>query len=230
MKVLVTYSQSPLYNILKSYLDDGFEVVDEKFNNFSQLNPEELWFDTYIDLYDPRLIKYEYLYQFFARIHQICDEMPNTPKKMLRNYSYYSSLKQLNKVFYLYHSFSDFFINGYDVLPIYVPDILNKEYKYHPYNQLKRNEHTEWDKSSLFKVIHQEDMINNLQNISQEALILEGVKVSFEDLRSKIEQIFGRVNSEIENSYDISVIEPQHGKRISEVDYNLESILIDQLN
>ncbi len=229
MKLLVSYSQSPIYNILKTYLDDTFVVVDEKFNDFSQVNPEELWFDTYIDLYDPRLINYEYLYQFFARIHQICDETPGIPKKMLRNYTYTSSHKKLNQVFYLYHSFSDFFINGYEVLPIYIPDILNKEYHHHPYNQLKRNEYTEWEKSSLFRVIHQEDVVSHLYDLQHEACAFAGIKVSFGDLYDKIEQIFGKINSEIEDAYDISIKEPHKIKIISDTDYNLESILIDQL-
>ncbi|MGL5956442.1 MAG: hypothetical protein ACRC0X_07575 [Brevinema sp.] len=230
MIVLLSYSQSPLQNI-KAYFEDSILILDEKFTDFSHLDAEELWLDAYIDLYDPRLIKPEYLYQFFARIHQICDETPIACKRILRNYSYSSSYTTLNKVFYLYRAFSEFFVKAYQVLPIYIPDILNKQYPYHPYNQLKYADSILWKSASLFRVIHGNDIFTNLQDhpLNQEAVILSGMKVSFLDLHDKVEQIFGRKGIQLENAYDICVEEPTTGQVLSEINYNLESLLITQL-
>ncbi|MGL4677035.1 MAG: hypothetical protein ACRCWI_05155 [Brevinema sp.] len=230
MITLLSYSQSPLQGI-KPYLEDFVLVLDEKFTDFAHLEGEELWLDAYIDLYDPRLIKPEYLYQFFARIHQICDEVPIHRKRILINYFYSSSFIPLNKVFYLYKAFSEFFIKAYQVLPIYIPDILNKQYYYHPYNQLQYADSIMWKRSSLFRVIHGNDIISNLRgySLNHEAVILSGIQVSFLDLCNKVEQIFGKKNIQLENAYDIYIEEPTIGQILSEINYNLESSLITQI-
>lgn len=230
-KILISYSQSPLYS-LHSYWNDSFTIIDEKFNDFSQLKGKELWIDAYIDLYDPRLVKPEYLYHFFARIHQICDDVDIQTIRILRNYSYSSTNTTLNKIFYLYRSFVHFFIKAYGVLPIYIPDVLNTSYKHHPYNQLKNSTQVEWSKKSLFRVIQEKDIIMNLldQQLEKEAVIISGIKVSLVDLNNKIIQIFGRPPVVLENAYEIHLQEPHHGQILSELNYNLESALIQQLS
>lgn len=229
-KVLISYSQSPLYSI-HSYWDDSFTIYNEKSSEFSTLTGSELWLDAYIDLYDPRLTKPEYLYQFFARIHQICDESKIHTIRILRNYSYTSTYSMINKVFYLYHSFVNFFVQAYNVYPIYIPDILSNTYKNHPYNQLKNSNRIEWSLNSIFRVIQDEDIITNLldNDLKKESIMISGMKVSLADLNDKIIQVFGKNSILLENAYEVYIQEPKSDRILSDLNYNLESALIHQL-
>lgn len=229
-KILVSYSQSPL-RTLNSHWGDSFTIYDEKLNNFSQLEGAELWLDAYIDLYDPKLKKPEYLYQFFARIHQICDECTISEKRILINFPNSCTQSELNKVFYLYNSFTNFFIKAYEVHPIYIPDILNDSYKHHPFNQLKKQTSLPWSQKSIFRVIEGEDIISNILSVEldKKSAMISGIKVSLIDLQDKITQIFGNPPTQIENAYQIQSLEPKCDLILSDLNYNLESALIHQL-
>lgn len=228
---IITYSQSPLKKIMP-YFNDNVQIFDEKFTDFDSLDVKELWLDTYVDLYDPRLTKHEYLYQFFARIHRICDETPKIKKRFLRNFTYKTTDPTLHKVFYLYYSFVLFFDSGYGISPIYIPDILDKDYPYHPYNQLLKGDSVlPWNKNSQFRVIHFNDIVTNLKNISldNDTIIIQGMKVSLIEMCDKINQIFGSKEHTFENAYDIFVDDDLEGQILTEINYNLESICIQQL-
>lgn len=230
---IITYSQSPLRSIMPM-LDsqDHIHILDEKCEDISLSNLKELWIDAYIDLFDPRLNDPQYLYQFFARIHQICEESTVPCKRILRNFFYHTSHPSLKKVFYLYHHFVCFFEEGYGVNPIYIPDLLGDCYRYHPYNQIKKSDLALlWNQKSLFRVIHENDIVHNLlQNtLSEDVVILQGMKVSLVDLFDKISQVFGKRTNVIDNAYELTVQDHLKGQTLSEINYNLESICIQQL-
>ncbi len=228
---IITYSQSPLRTIMP-YFDNDVLIFDEKFIDFNSLDVKELWLDTYIDLYNPRLIKHDYLYQFFARIHGICDASSKIKKRFLRNFTYNTTDPDLYKVFSLYYSFVQFFDHGYGISPIYIPDVLNKEYRYHPYHRLLQDDQVlQWNKNSLFRVIHFHDIITNLKNISldNQTIILQGIKINLVDMCAKINQVFGNKRHIFENAYDIFVDDNLDGQILTEINYNLESICIQQL-
>ena len=231
--IIISYSQSPLIDLMPYFSSqDNIQVLDEKVSDLTSIECEELWIDAYIDLYDPRLENPDYLYQFFARIHKICDQSKISKIRMLQNYPHTTTYPLLKKVFYLYHSFVSFFPRAYGVYPIFVPDILDKSYRYHPYNQLKYSQSPIlWANKSLFRIIHKNDIATNLltYTLNNEPVIIGGLKVSILDLHERVSHIFGKKDSLLDDAYDIIIDDTIKGQILSEINYNLESICINQL-
>lgn len=231
--IIITYSQSPLKCLMPYFaLQDHIQVLDEKFTQFDQLKGQEIWLDTYLDLYDPRLINPDYLYQFFARIHKICDQIKSPKIRFFQNFTYTTTYTPLKKVFYLYQSFVQFFPKAYDGIPIVLPDILDSSYRYHPFNQLKNSKAPIlWSNNSLFRIIHKNDIVSNLMDniLGEEMVILSGLKVSILDLYNKVSQIFGKNDTPLDNAYEIIINDNIQGQILSDINYNLESICITQL-
>lgn len=233
---IITYSSSPLKKIMPFFdIQDDIDIYDEKtLKDIKSLYSNELWFDCYIDLYNPKLEDPNYLHQFFIRIQELCNQIQMnqfTTIRILQNYSYRTSYSNLNKVFCLYTSLVNFFPKAYPIYSLLIPDILDDCYKYHPYNKIIHNPETLlWDMKSLFRVIHPHDIVHNLLTpLDKQTLAISGLKVGMLDLYNKVQRIFGMSIKSCDEAYIITIQDNIPIKVLSQIHYNLESICITQL-
>jgi len=231
---IISYSSSPLQKIMPYFeIQDEIQIFNEKDSSFiGDLNKGELWLDAYIDLYDPKLNDSNYLYQFFLRIEKLCERFnSNKNIRILQNFQYSTTYPALNKVFYLYKVLIRYIIYIYEAYPILIPDILDQYYKYHPYNIILNNpKDLLWNKHSLFRVIHPNDIIHNLLNpLPKEGIAINGIKVGLSDIHHKIKQIFGTYSQKYEEAYTITIEDDHKYQVLLDINYNLESICITQL-
>ncbi|MGL4366939.1 MAG: hypothetical protein ACRCTQ_01455 [Brevinemataceae bacterium] len=234
---IVSYQKSPLQTIMPFFeLQPDINVFDEKSMVSETPKFKEIWIDAYIDLYDSCLFEPEYLYYFFLRIHQIINKFHKTSSiiRIFQNFSYQSNHTELNKVFALYHMFTQFFDTFDNVFPIILPDILNTSYKNHPCTELLNHyfDQLVWEKKSLFRIIHPNDIVYNLleNQIPKSPVVLGGIKVSMLDIYQTVEKILGIVPDKFEYSYMIDICDDLPYHNFSNIHYNLETILISYLS
>lgn len=235
--MIVTYSQGVLQKIIPFFeLHSNITIVDEKtpidFSNISQL--DEVWIDAYVDLYDPRLIDPCYLYHFFLRLQEILNNIDKNSFKptirLLLNFYHHSTYSELNKIFLLYQSFTAFLLKAYDLYAVFIPDILDSSYKYHPYHQIAYK-NLLWNRRSLFRVIHPNDIVYNLleEPLQKSDYVITGLKVGLADMCDKVYQIFGNKPASFDEAYLIEVDDNITGILLSEYHYNLETICMLQI-